>query len=179
MDYEIPPSVAINVPNLNLFPDQNACMGTLGDENICAALSTLQFNANAMKQAMNDIIIEKQIMINRLNRTLLDRPLTMQQQAALEKKVTELEAEVTRLSNVEQGMRNMPAVINQVNDFISGMRSGVKRPLEDEKRPLEDEDTVEEDASTVEEDASTIEDLSETAEDIVNETLGTSKRQRV
>jgi len=132
------PSVAIQLPDLNLFADNESCMATFGDEAVCKALSDLQITANGLKSSINQLIAEKETTIQRLQATLSDRPLTTQQQAALQKRIDDLTMEVERLQKIAQGMTKLPPVINSVNNYLSSIRSAIPR-----KRMRVEEENVE------------------------------------
>lgn len=99
----------------------------LGDAEICKALFELQVSANSMKQTVNEIIAEKDEDIERLNATLQDRPMTSQEQNEIFRQIQDLESEVARLRKIEDGMRNMPPVVREVNRYVNNITNAVKK----------------------------------------------------
>jgi hypothetical protein len=131
---DTPSSIPVN--DMALFPSDTSCMNMFGDEEICKALLSLQVTANGLKQSINEIILEKDEDIDRLNNILQDRPMTTQEQNEIFLQIQGLEAEVERLQKIERGMRNIPPVIREVNKYFSNVNNELskKRKLGGEQR---------------------------------------------
>lgn len=126
MDTDPPASVAIQ-EKLNLFAD-STCMSMFGNEPLCLQLTELQDTANELYTEIDEYVKEKESEISRLTQMLADRPLTKQQEAAMNIKIQKLEAEVQRLNTIKNNYeQNMPRLIQSTQSYINSLVGGLSK----------------------------------------------------
>lgn len=126
MNVDPPSSVAIQ-EKLNLFENET-CMSMFNNEPLCLQLTELQVTANELYDEIDEYVKEKEDEINNLTQALSDRPMTRQQQAAMNIQIQKLEAEVRRLEDIKANYeQNMPPLIQKTQQYINSLAGGISK----------------------------------------------------